>query len=287
MWLKLKHLLLIAVALALLVAAAMAGWRQLDRRADQALWQRLASTQPSSPERFDPAMLKGLPDPVQRFFRFTIDTGTPLYTVSEISMQGRFSLGSKAAPNYFSMTAQEILAAPLGFVWTMAASRGLVSISGSDTGSWSRFWLNGLVPVARMGGSPDHALSSFGRYMAEALFWSPAALLPGPHVTWEAIDDHSARVLVSHGGLEQTIELTIEENGRPTAVQFLRWSDANPEGVFRFQPFGGYLSEFRDFHGFHLPTHVEAGNQFGTDEYFPFYIVDVTQVRFPGTQARD
>ena len=64
-------------------------------------------------------------------------------------------------------------------------------------------------------------------------------------------------------------------------VSFPRWSDANPEKTYRTQTFGGYLSSFRDFEGFHLPTHVEAGNQFGTDEYFPFYIVDLTELSFP------
>ena len=47
------------------------------------------------------------------------------------------------------------------------------------------------------------------------------------------------------------------------------------------QPFGGYLSEFREFDGFTLPTHVEAGNMFETDAYFPFFIVDITDIRFP------
>lgn len=42
------------------------------------------------------------------------------------------------------------------------------------------------------------------------------------------------------------------------------------------QPLGGVLSGYRDFGGFRLPAHVEAGNHFGTDAYFPFFVVDVT-----------
>src|SRR6056297_3336784 len=38
---------------------------------------------------------------------------------------------------------------------------------------------------------------------------------------------------------------------------------------------GGYLSAFRKFAGYRLPSHVEAGNHFGTDEYFPFFVADV------------
>lgn len=59
-----------------------------------------------------------------------------------------------------------------------------------------------------------------------------------------------------------------------------RWSNANPEKKYRLQLFGGYLSEFRLFGGFRLPTHVEAGNHFDTDQYFPFFVADLSAVEF-------
>jgi hypothetical protein len=82
-------------------------------------------------------------------------------------------------------------------------------------------------------------------------------------------------------GLEQTVDMTVDSLGRPIQVVFPRWSNANAQGEFKLQPFGGYLSEFKDFNGFQLPTRVEAGNFFGTKEYFPFYRVNVTDIRFP------
>lgn len=74
--------------------------------------------------------------------------------------------------------------------------------------------------------------------------------------------------------------MTVDDEGKPTVVKFARWSDANPDKVHRIQPFGGYLSEFRTFAGFTLPTHVEAGNHFDTEDYFPFYVADVRDIRF-------
>jgi hypothetical protein len=50
--------------------------------------------------------------------------------------------------------------------------------------------------------------------------------------------------------------------------------------VDRVQPFDGFLSEFRAFQGFMLPTRVEAGNFFGTRDYFPFYKARVRAIRF-------
>ena len=123
--------------------------------------------------------------------------------------------------------------------------------------------------------------ASIGRYAAEAVFWTPAALLPGDNVRWEAIDDSSARVILTHMALEQAVDLTVDVEGRPIKVVFQRWSNSNPERTFQVQPFGGYLSDYREFHGFRLPTRVEAGNHFETDDYFAFFKATVTDVRFP------
>lgn len=260
---------------------ALIVWREADRRADAREMARLAGVQPDKPKRFDPAMVADLPEPARRFFTFAIAEGTPLNTVARIEMQGRFSLGNKASPEYMQMRATQVLAAPEGFVWAMRGGAGAMRLAGSDSGRWTRFWLAGLVPVARLGGDPDHARAAFGRYVAEAVFWTPAAVLPSDHVSWAAVSTDTARMTMRKGALSQSVDVQVNAEGQPVQVSFDRWSDANPEKRYQFQRFGGYLSEFRDFGGFRLPTRVEAGNFFDTEDYFPFFIVDVTEVSFP------
>ena len=260
---------------------ALSAWRLLDHLADRAAMHRLLSMQPVQPACFDPRMTADLPEPARRYFLYTITPGTPLYQVAKISMTGRFGMGTMANPRYLPMTATQILAMPGGFIWKMRARRNFMTISGSDSECWTRFWLMGLLPVVRMGGDPDHTRSAFGRYVAEAVFWSPAAVLSGPGVAWEQVDRDCARLIVRHQDLVQSVDVTVAPDGQPTRVCFDRWSNANPEKQHRLQPFGGYLSEFQSFAGFRLPTHVEAGNHFGTDEYFPFFVADVTDVEFP------
>lgn len=275
-----RAILIFFLLVLVLAVAALAIWRQSDRRDDRAEMDRLIALQPTDPPVFSPDMVANLPDPARRFFSFAIAEGTPLSTVAVIEMEGQFGMGDKADPGYMPMRATQVLAAPEGFVWAMSTG-GAMRMSGSDSGSWTRFWLYGLAPVARFGDDPDHARSAFGRYVAEAVFWTPAAVLPGPNVTWEPVSEHVARVTMRRGELEQSVDLTVDEEGRPLHVSFIRWSDANPDKVHRLQPFGGFLSEFREFDGFTLPTHVEAGNMFETDDYFAFFIVDITDVSFP------
>jgi len=269
------------LGLLILTGLALSAWRLLDHRADLKAMQELAVSQPAQPRTFAADMIAHLPEPARRFFLYTIKPGTPLSEVTRITMAGRFGMGDRAKPGYLDFTATQVLAMPVGFVWKMRARRGLMSLSGSDSQRWTRFWLMGLLPIARLGGDRDHTLSAFGRYVAEAVFWSPAAMLPRPGIVWEGLDTDRARVTINYQGISQSVDLTVGEDGQPTQVQFERWSNANPEKRHKLQPFGGYLSEFRYFGGFRLPTHVEAGNHFATDQYFPFFVADVTAVEFP------
>lgn len=276
-------LALVAVLGAMLGAALLwlAVLLVLDRRADRAEWNRLAALQPGDPRRFDPKMVAGLPEPARRFFAHGIAPGTPLLPVTVIEMTGRFSLGSRVDPRYQPMRAQQILAAPEGFVWAMHTLGGM-PVSGSDAAGWTRFRIFWLIPVARLGGDRDHSRSAFGRYVAEAVIWAPAALLPGPGVSWSALDADTARVTIRHGDLEQAVDVRVDPGGRPVEVSFQRWSDANPDKTYRLQPFGAVMSDFREVGGYRLPFRVEAGNMFGTEDYFPFFLADVTAIRFPG-----
>lgn len=267
------------------VVAALGVWRFMDARAEQAVAAALYAVQPAQPPRFNEAMLQGLPEPTQRYFRFAIAPDTPLFTVADIAMEGRLSLGTANSPNWMEMQARQVLGAPDGFLWQPTLSVGGLPMMGSDAAlrgaSWTRFWLAGLLPVARAGGNADHARSAFGRYVGEAMFWTPAALLPGEGVAWEPLGSDSAQVTLSAYGMEQSVEMHVDARGAPTRIVFPRWSNASPQKQFQIQPFGGDLSEYRTFEGFTVPTVVHAGNFYGTADYFPFYQVRVTSVTYP------
>ena len=254
-------------------------WRWTDNIYARRAWRLLAAEARTQHKRFDVSMLAGLPEPAQRYFLFTIAPGAPLYRVAEISMSGQLGLGKQSNPRYQSMHAKQILAPPKGFLWQLSCgSRGL-HIVGSDaivgSRSWTRFWLYGTIPLVRVGSNVNHARSAFGRVAAEAAFWVPAALLPG-----HGVDDNTACATLVAGDNSQQVELTVDPQGRPTRVLIQRWSNVNPARVYRLQPFGGYLSGYRNFDGYCLPTRVEGGNMIGTSEYFPFYKVEVDQLHF-------
>ena len=275
------------IILATLAAAILLGLRlrrRLDNRHAGRVWRELTG-QGKAPEAFfNAAMVAELPEPARRYFRYTIQPGAKLRTVSEIRMNGAIGLGTKTNPKYLPMQAKQLLAPPHGLVWRVRAGRGMMRISGSDGysrgTSWVRFWLLGVAPVVRAGGTSDHARSAFGRVVAEAAFWAPAALLPQFGTSWETISRNVARATVAHHRQRQAVDITIADDGRPIMVAINRWSNANPAKTWQWQPFGGYLAEFRDWDGYRLPTRVEGGNFIGTPDYFPFYQAQVHDIRF-------
>jgi len=275
MWLTL------ALAVAAAGAACLLAWRLADFWRERTLWNDLLRAAGPPGPAFDHAMLSGLPEPAQRYLRYAITEGTPIVSAIEIEMDGELGLGTREAPGYRPMTAHQILVPPQGLLWRLRSG----FISGSDAAtpdtSWTRFWLAHLVPIARVSGNDDHHRSAFGRVAAEGAFWAPASLLPRAGAAWESVDDNTARATISCGRYSQAIDLTVEADGQPSRVVIQRWSNANADGVFRTQPFGGYLSGFRLIEGYRLPMQVEGGNLIGTPEYFPFYKANVRSIRFP------
>jgi len=278
-----------------LAAAGLAGLgllgaqavRLADARRARAAWAWLAAQGEAAgpPAGFDPAMADGLPAPARRHILHAIAPGTPPRRVAEIEMEGEFGLGDRDAPRYLRMRARQLLAPPHGFVW-IASMRGRwpMRISGADAcaggEAWTRFWLLGTIPVARAGGTPDIARSAAARLIAEAALWVPAALLPGEDVRWEPIDARHARAVVRHRGADFPLDLEVAKDGRLLSLAMPRWSDANPERVFRLQPFGGTVEESGSFQGYTVATRLAAGNHFGTTAYFPFFRARVTRIRY-------
>lgn len=257
-----------------------------DEGADDAGWAQLQTSRSGVHKIFEPAMVQDLPEAARRYFLFTIAPGARLVPVSEIRMTGEIGLGNQGDPKYKPMRAHQLLAPPHGFIWRLDAGSGAMRMSGSDgmleNRAWTRFWLNWTLPVVRAGDDENYLRSAFGRVVAEAVFWAPASLLPNNGVTWEKGDGpNRARAIVTRGSLTQSLELEVAEDGRPLWVMIPRWSNVNPEGEWRIQPFGGTLSEFRNFDRFTLPTRVEGGNHFGTPNYFPFFRARVEDISFP------
>lgn len=252
--------------------------------AAQARWSAVLARAAPADARFDPAMVAGLPEVPRRYFTHAIAPGTPLKTTVTLEMRGTFLLGDVRKFQAYEMEARQILTPPDAFVWIPSMRSGVVHITGSDAlvsgEAWMRFWINGLIPVANVGSSPDVVRSARFRSAVEAI-WAPAALLPREGISWEQVGADTARVTIATGRDPIVLEMTLDAAGGVRQVVGQRWSNTNSENSFRLQPFGGTIEAEQSFGGYTIPSRVKVGNHFGTAEYLPFFQAEIIEAAYP------
>lgn len=255
-----------------------------DRAQMRAVWTGIEALCDEDPPAYDPAMVAGLPAVAERYFARAIAPGTPLHRIVRLTMEGRFILNGTGMP----MAARQILAPPAtGFVWQARIGAGLMRFAGSDgyrrhdgaEESWTKFWLHGLIPLARIGGTADHARAAATRAMLESV-WVPAALLPQHGAVWRETGPDSAEVRFADTPDLPPMHLTFDAAGDLAEVWALRWTDANREKTYRWQPFGGRMIETGVVAGFRIPTRVELANLWGTPDEAPFFMARITDAVF-------
>ncbi|GLQ55907.1 DUF6544 family protein [Devosia nitrariae] len=266
-------MLAVVVALIAAVVVAYGLYRRATSDAEAAMADVAARARPAG-RTFDKAMLSVLPEIAQRYFTHAIAPGTPLSSTARLEMQGTFLLGDKSRFQTYEMQARQILAPPAEFVWIPEMKSGPMHISGSDAlvrgAAWTRFWINGLLPVVNAQASPDLYRSALTRAAMEAI-WVPASLLPEHGVRWEQTGPNTARLFFTTD--IEPVDMTLDADGRVIEIVTMRWSDVNPDRTFRLQPFGGTIEVEATFGGFTVPSQIKVGNHYGTDPYLPFFQV--------------
>lgn len=225
-------------------------------------WTALSNEPPVEPAAFDPATLADLPPPAQRLLGGALPSGVALSTRVELSMEGEIELGGR----WFPFTAEQILRAGEGFVWSPVVGGRLVRFVGADllTADDARmeFRLHGLIPVVRAAG-PDVRRSAQGRLAAETVAWLPQALTPQLGARWTPVDDERAIVTLDAAGTDIDVEVVVDGDGRIRRAGLDRWNgSAHPP---RLEPFGASIdSIFTAPNGAGLAGSGTAGWDFGT-----------------------
>ena len=269
---------LVAAGIGIAWLVANAGYRQ-QRDEAAAAWRDIVARTPAATALYDPAMVADLPEIARRYLNHAIAPGTPLSSTVELRMHGEFLLGDNAKPQSFAMTAHQLLAAPAEYIWNVEMRAGPMLISGSDglhdAHAWMRMWLFQAIPLVQVAATEGLDRSALARPALEAI-WAPAALLPAHGARWVELAPDKAQVSLGEGDRQIDIVLTIDETGRVVDVVASRWSDANPQHVFRYQPFGGTVEAEATFGGYTIPSLVHVGNHFGTASYFAFFHARIT-----------
>lgn len=210
--------LALSIGLVGLVALASNGTER-DIDAFQARVAELGAAVPAPAYDADADTLADLPEPVQRYFSFIFSGAVPAQSVVRLEAEGDFR---RPLTDTFSPTTAEQVIAIGEPALMFSATTPIIP------GVWARaydFFAEGememkakilsAVTVVDEEETPELNRISLRRWLLESALY-PQALLPGGPVTWEAIDDNSARAVVAADGLQASMIAHFDTEGRMT-----------------------------------------------------------------------
>jgi hypothetical protein len=213
------------------------------------------------PPVFQKAELEGLPAPVQRFFQAALSDGQPMVAKVQIRHHGTFNMSEQAEQwKPFTSDQLAVMQRP-GFDWDgrIAMLPGLpVRVHDAYLAGEGILHaaLLGLFPVASLRGKKELAEGELMRFFAEAA-WYPTALLPSQGVSWEPVDERSARGTLRDGNVSVTMLFTFAESGLIATVSAEARGRAVGGNIVA-SPWQGRFWHYADRNGMQVPLDGEV-----------------------------
>jgi len=236
-----------------------------------------AHATPVDPESYEQRDVENLPAPVRRYFETVLQEGQQHSTHVRLAQTGQFRLGGADASWHPFTARQTYSVSPPGYVWDaeielLPLVSARVCDAYVDGEGILRANLLGAIPVASAG--PDRRMNEaeLQRYLSETP-WFPTALLPAAGVSWEEIDDDTARASITDGDVTATGVFHFDEAGyirRFTADRYRQDTGTTASWVGTY---GTY--EQRD--AMVIPTEAEVGWETATG-MVPYWRGEITDI---------
>ncbi len=203
--------------------------------------------------------LEGLPEPVQRYFKYALKDEQEHIKFVRLKQVGKFRM--KENQSWMPIKAEQYFTTENpSFIWRVKFTMApFIWIEGRDMyyqgkGSMLIKVLS-TVTVADAAGS-EMDISSLIRFLSEAP-WFPTALLPSDYIEWKEIDSNSAQVVIKHNGYTALGIFTFNEKGE--IIKFVtndRYMEV--DGKYFKEQWGGYYRNYQEINGIKIPTEAEV-----------------------------
>ena len=235
----------LAVPVASIVIARTFAARQLRRDV-----QRLFAAAHAPAQTYHEAQLAGLPAPVQRYFRHVLPEGQPYLRGLRLRHGGQFKTDLKK--DWIAIKGEQYITAdPPGFIWQGTTSQFVARDEFVAGRGRLDVRLFGAVPIAG-GTGPAYDQGELLRWLVEST-WLPTALLPSDHIAWTAVNDHSARLTLTHQGHSVSCLAQFNERNELAECEAPRQMDEATQRPWRCR-----FEQYRRWHGVLIPTVGEA-----------------------------
>jgi hypothetical protein len=223
-------------------------------------------------------MLYDLPAPVQRWLIHCGVVGREEIQTVYLKQTGKMKLNPGQDNWIKSEAEQSFNAIKPQFAWRVRTSMFGLPVVGRDdfvNGKGKMLIkLAGLIPVVNLSDDPRLNESTLQRYLGE-IIWFPTAAL-SPYITWEAIDDSSARATMEYSETKGSAIFYFDENGEPARVLMSRYRDINDKEPTDWE---ADIKRVERVNGIVVPVEVEA-SWLPEEGKFTWYSFEVHDVRY-------
>ncbi|GAB4118333.1 MAG: hypothetical protein Kow00103_15520 [Candidatus Caldatribacteriota bacterium] len=234
----------------------------------------------TQPETVSFEDLKELPEPVQRYFQYTLKEGQEYIRFVRLKQDGEFRM--KENQPWMSIKAEQYFTTESpAFLWRVKLNMlPLVWIEGRDMydqgkGNMLIKLLSTLTLADATGNEID--VSSLIRFLSEAV-WFPTALLPNDYLEWKEIDSNSARAIIKYKGYTASGIFTFNEKGE--IIKFVsndRYMES--DGKYFQTQWSGYYRNYQQFEGIKIPTEGEVEWNL-SDRNLPYARLKITEIQY-------
>jgi len=216
-----------------------------------------------SNKTYNSRQLAGLPEPVQRYFKYSLKEGQKYISYARIKHAGSFRVNPSldwmpvSAEEYFSIEKP-------GYVWYAELKPfKYVWLAARDTyfqgrGNVIAKLYSGVTFANSKGNETDQG--AMIRWLSEAV-WFPTALLPSENIRWEEIDNNSAKAFFTDRGRTVVGVFHFNERGEITTFTADRFMDKSLE------KFEGRCYDYKEFHRIKIPSKIDATWHLKTGDY--------------------
>ena len=222
--------------------------------------------------------IESLPEPVQRYLRYTGIIGKSRINTVQIIQKGY--IRQTPDQSWMSLEAEQyfITGSP-GFVWK-ANMRRLpgVSIKARDMyldGMGSMYIkLPPFITIADASGDEIDQGSAL-RYLAE-MVWFPTAYL-SDDIEWEPIDNDSCKIMMEHQDMTVSAVLHFNEKGEMVSITAERYREIN--GRYSLDKWAPRMSAYKEINGIKIPTRSEVIWKLDSGD-FKAIEIEVTDIQY-------
>lgn len=247
---------MILVAFLVFVALSTYSW---EKKIDREITELISDAKKEKSEVKDSMDLNALPEPVQRYINYVFNGKPDKIKFVRLKQEGLFRTGPEQ--EWLPTSAQQyFLGEECAFLWKAKIKMApMLWISARDKyyhgkGSMLIKILSSFTLADPSGKELD--VSALIRYGAE-LPWFPSAFLYNDKLTWEGIDNNSAKLSIKDGENEGAMVFYFNEKGEIVRlISQDRYREV--DGDFVKTEWAGNYTNYKEINGVKVPTDIEV-----------------------------